>query len=79
MIFKGILMLILAAIMIKILIIKSKHSELINLWISENYSTKNMFGLSDQEKRTISLIKKLGLSFFIIFGLLFLTFANSVL
>ncbi|MEP4779626.1 MAG: hypothetical protein ABJZ18_01485, partial [Algibacter sp.] len=71
MILKGILILILAALLIKILIIKSTNNELINLWVSENYSTKNMFGISNTEKKTISLIKKLVIFFFIIFGILF--------
>ena len=79
MILKGLLILILAALLIKILIIKSSNSELISLWISENYSTKNMFGISDSEKKTISLVKKLAIFFFIIFGILFLAFADSVI
>jgi hypothetical protein len=79
MILKGLLILILAALLIKILIIKSNNSALISLWISENYSTKNMFGISDTEKKIISSIKKLAIFFFIIFGILFLTFADSVI
>ena len=78
MIFKSILILTLAALLIKILILKSKNTELFRLWTSENYSTKNI-GLSDKEKKVFSLTKKLILLFFITFVILFLTFANSVL
>ena len=78
MIVKGLLILISSAILIKILIIKSNHNELIQMWISNNYSTENMFGISEEERKIISSIKKLGIFFFILFLMLFIVFAASV-
>ena len=75
--FRTILTFVLAAIMVKMFLLKSNNRELMNLWISENFRTNNMVGMTAKEKKVISLMKRLAILFFIIFFITFLMIAES--
>lgn len=66
------LAILLAIILIKMLILKSNNEELFSNWVSNSFEINKMYNLSDDERKVLKLIKRLGIIFFIVFLFLFL-------